>query len=184
MEAPSSTSGPPLPPRLLQPPISSATSYGTFNIAPAPGQPLIPVDYGTGPNSFVMNLRVSKTFALGNKTGEHSAGDTSVNTQGIRARRGRFPSRCCQSRRRWRWQSGQSRAQQHQRFGWLKWIGESALSLTLSASGRNIFNVVNLAPPIGNLTSPLFGRSNALIGGPYSFAGTNRRIDFQVVFNF
>jgi hypothetical protein len=54
----------------------------------------------------------------------------------------------------------------------------------LSASGRNIFNNVNLSAPVGNLTSPLFGRSNGLQGGQYSFGGAVRRIDLQATFSF
>jgi hypothetical protein len=54
----------------------------------------------------------------------------------------------------------------------------------LSANARNLFNDVNLAPPVGNVTSPLFDQSNGLAGGVYSFSGTNRRIDFQVAFSF
>jgi len=38
-------------------------------------------------------------------------------------------------------------------------------NLTVSVNARNIFNNVNLATPIGSLTSPLFGQSNAMAGG-------------------
>jgi len=57
-------------------------------------------------------------------------------------------------------------------------------------SARNIFNNVNLALPIGNLSSPLFGQSNGLAGafGPGGGGGggvtANRKIDLQVTFNF
>ena len=57
-------------------------------------------------------------------------------------------------------------------------------TLTLGAEARNLFNNVNLAPPVGNVTSPLFGESNGLQGGVYSFQGTNRRIDFQIGLSF
>ena len=59
-------------------------------------------------------------------------------------------------------------------------------SLTFSVSARNLLNNVNLAPPIGNLNSPLFGVSNAIAGGfgPQGSATANRRIDFQVRFSF
>jgi hypothetical protein len=57
-------------------------------------------------------------------------------------------------------------------------------NLTFSVSGRNIFNNVNLATPIGNLSSPLFNQSNGLAGGPYSSSTANRRLDLQVSFNF
>jgi len=163
-----------------------STRYGAFNIAPAAGQPLIPVDYRTGPNSFVMNLRVSKTFAFGNKTGEHSAGDTSVNTQGIQSGGGVGfrPGAANPGGGGGAANLGSRGLSNTSGSGGSSGSASKRYSLTFSASGRNIFNIVNLAPPVGNLTSPLFGRSNALIGGPYSFAGTNRRIDFQIVFNF
>ena len=49
---------------------------------------------------------------------------------------------------------------------------------------RNIFNTVNLAPPVPVLSSPLFGKSNALAGGFFSSAASNRSIDLQMSFNF
>jgi hypothetical protein len=57
-------------------------------------------------------------------------------------------------------------------------------SLTFAAMGRNIFNTVNLAPPVPVLESPLFGKSNALAGGFFSSPDSNRSIDLQVSFNF
>ena len=57
-------------------------------------------------------------------------------------------------------------------------------NLTFSVAARNIFNNVNLALPIGNLSSPLFGQSNGLASGFGSSATANRRIDLQVSFNF
>ena len=57
-------------------------------------------------------------------------------------------------------------------------------SLTFGVIARNIFNKVNLAPPVGNLGSPIFGESNALAGPPYSNSSYNRRIDLQAVFSF
>jgi hypothetical protein len=57
-------------------------------------------------------------------------------------------------------------------------------NLTVGISARNIFNNVNLAPPIGNLSSPLFGTSNALAGGFFSSASANRRIEMQMRFSF
>jgi hypothetical protein len=57
-------------------------------------------------------------------------------------------------------------------------------SLTFSVNARNVFNNVNLATPIGVVGSPLFGRSNGLIGGFFSSPAANRRVDLQVTFNF
>jgi hypothetical protein len=60
----------------------------------------------------------------------------------------------------------------------------SRYNLTFSVSARNVFNNVNLATPIGNLSSPLFGLANGLAGGPYSSSSANRRIDLQVSLSF
>jgi len=57
-------------------------------------------------------------------------------------------------------------------------------SLTLSAMGRNVLNDVSLAPPVGVLESPLFDKSNALAGGFFGSAASNRSIDLQASFNF
>jgi hypothetical protein len=64
-------------------------------------------------------------------------------------------------------------------------------NITLSVNARNLFNTVNLATPVGNLSSPLFGVSTATAGGfgggPGGGDGAgagNRRIDFQLRFSF
>jgi hypothetical protein len=57
-------------------------------------------------------------------------------------------------------------------------------SLNFTVMGRNVFNNVNLAPPVGVLQSPLFGKSNALAGGFFSSPSSNRSVDLQVSFNF
>jgi hypothetical protein len=60
-------------------------------------------------------------------------------------------------------------------------------SLTFSVNARNLFNNVNPAAPIGNLSSTLFGTSTALAGGafgPFNSQSANRRVDLQVMFAF
>jgi hypothetical protein len=47
-------------------------------------------------------------------------------------------------------------------------LDQRRYSLTLAAMGGNIFNNVNLSPPVGVLESPLFGKSTALAGGFFS----------------
>jgi hypothetical protein len=39
-----------------------ATSYGLFDPDPAPGEILVPRNYGRGPGQFVVNLRLARTF--------------------------------------------------------------------------------------------------------------------------
>jgi hypothetical protein len=57
-------------------------------------------------------------------------------------------------------------------------------NLTFSVNARNVLNHVNLAAPIGNLSSPNFGQSVALAGGPFSSAAANRKIELQASFSF
>ena len=61
---------------------------------------------------------------------------------------------------------------------------KSRYSLNFSVMARNVLNNVNLAPPVSVLQSPLFGKSNALAGGFFSSAASNRSIDLQMSFNF
>ena len=62
-------------------------------------------------------------------------------------------------------------------------------NLTLSLAFQNLLNSVNLAVPVGNLSSPLFGQSQGLtgfggIGGSGSADAGNRRIYINVQFSF
>ena len=57
-------------------------------------------------------------------------------------------------------------------------------NLTFSVNARNVLNRVNAAPPIGVLTSPDFGQSIALAGGPFSSPAANRKIELQAMFSF
>ncbi len=65
-------------------------------------------------------------------------------------------------------------------------------SINASVNARNVFNIVNLAAPNGNLTSPFFGQSTSLAGGggggPFGGGGGNaagnRRIEFSLRLSF
>jgi hypothetical protein len=57
-------------------------------------------------------------------------------------------------------------------------------SLTLSVNARNVLNHPNFGAPIGNLTSPIFGESNSLAGGPFSSGPAVRKIELQAMFSF
>ena len=57
-------------------------------------------------------------------------------------------------------------------------------NLTLGVNVRNVFNKVNTANPSGILGSPFFDIPNGLQGGPFSTAGSVRRIDLQATFSF
>ena len=44
------------------------TKYGTFDLVPTAGEQIIPVNYGEGPPQFRANVRISRTWAWGEKT--------------------------------------------------------------------------------------------------------------------
>ena len=60
-------------------------------------------------------------------------------------------------------------------------VGNKRYTIEITLDVHNIFNNVNLAPPIGNLSSTLFGRSNSLGGGGST---ANRRIELETRFTF
>jgi len=144
------------------------TPYGCFNLVTIPGQTVIPINEATGPARFTLNLRLSKTFGFGTKKeATATGGGPGVGTFG----RGPGPR-------------GGGGGGDH---GGGMFGGNPAnnrYNLTFSVNARNVFNKVNVSNPIGNLSSPLFGESNALAGGPFSSSTANRRIDLQVSFNF
>jgi Carboxypeptidase regulatory-like domain len=141
------------------------TPLGTFDITGATGS-LLPINYGTGPNHFVMNLRLTKTFGFGAKTkGTNSAGGPG----GPGGGRGGGP--------------------RGPLFGGgpMMTSGNSdrRYNLTLGVSVRNAFNNVNVSNPGGTIGSPFFDRANALSGGPFSpTSSVNRRLDLLAIFNF
>jgi hypothetical protein len=61
-------------------------------------------------------------------------------------------------------------------------------NLTIQMSCRNLINHNNPGPIIGNITSPLFGRSNQIAGSldadGFSELATNRRLELQLRFSF
>jgi hypothetical protein len=59
------------------------------------------------------------------------------------------------------------------------------MELTISGQARNLLNHPNLASPVGNLSSSLFGQSVALVGGGGgNSASGNRRIELQIKLGF
>jgi hypothetical protein len=143
--------------------------YGSFDLAPRADQARIPINMGNGPSRASVNLRVAKTFGFGKKSETVAQGGP---LGGPRIAPG-LPG-------------GGGEHREGGRGGFFGGGGGSnnRYSLTFSVSARNLFNKANLANPIGNLTSPLFGESNALAGGPFGSSSANRRIDLQAVFSF
>ncbi len=151
------------------------TSYGNFDLNPAYDAARIPYNYGTGPNEFSMNLRVSKSIGIGPKAtgpaasgffgggggphgGPHGGPGGGLGPGGLSGAGG--PPRPDQ----------QNVARRY--------------SLNFTAMARNVMNNVNLSQPVSVLSSPLFGKSNGLAGGFFSSPASNRSINLQVSFNF
>jgi hypothetical protein len=154
------------------------TKYGNFDLDPAADATRIPYNYVTGPGQFSTNLRVSKSVGIGPRTERAAGGGFNgpppggggrgpggggppgggLGPGGLSSSGGRPPMLDQQAARRY--------------------------SLNFTVMGRNVFNNVNLAPPVGVLQSPLFGKSNALAGGFFSSPSSNRSVDLQMSFNF
>lgn len=150
-------------------PNAVTTPLGVFDTIPQPGEELVPINYETGPNHFTLNLRVSKTFSFGKEGGGRQQGF--FGGEGGGGRRGGGGGRG----------GGMVFGGGPGRFG--QNAPRRKYNLTLSASGRNIFNNVNLAAPIG-VVGPLTGRFNGLSGSAFSSAAANRVIYLQASFSF
>jgi hypothetical protein len=140
------------------------TSLGVFNTAPTLGEPLVPVNYGTGPAEYAVNLHFYKTFRFGGKEerGHGGGGGGHHHNHGL---------------------GGRGLSSGGHGNLWAV-PGNSKYSLTLGVAVHNSLNTVNLGTPDGNLGSPLFGKSNSLANGPFSTQSANRRLDFQIRFTF
>jgi hypothetical protein len=62
--------------------------------------------------------------------------------------------------------------------------GNDRYNIRFSVSARNLLNTVNLASPVGNLSSPLFGQSIATGGFGRGGGAGNRRVELQLRFSF
>jgi hypothetical protein len=163
------------------------TVYGKFNLAPLPGEQLIPRNFAQGPGFFSLSLNTSKTFGFGDvKNPEAAAGGRSGGggrgggDGGGGGRRG----------------GGLNPGGMFGGGGEGRGGGpatEKKYGLTFSVRFQNILNNVNLSNPNGALTSPFFGISTGLAGGfggfgagggnPNAAAG-NRRIELGLRFSF
>jgi hypothetical protein len=145
------------------------TRFGDFDLNPAPGQALIPRNYGMGPGFFSVNLGISRSIMFGNVPAPPApavapgAAKPGAATPAPAPVAGAKPS------------SGPT--------------PEKRYTLTFSVNIQNLLNNTNLSNPIGNLSSPRFGEStstaNSFGFGPGGSAGAgNRRIQLQVRFGF
>jgi hypothetical protein len=153
-----------------------ATAYGTFDLDPAWNAARIPINMGTGPAQFSMNMRVSKSIGIGPKVDKSQAasqgggpgGPGGPPPGGGPGGGGLGPGGLSRS-------GGPPRLDQ---------ATARRYALNFSVMAHNVFNNVNMAAPNGVLTSSLFGKSTALAGGFFGSQAANRSIDFQMSFNF
>ena len=140
------------------------TRFGDFDLNPAPGQELIPRNYGVGPGFFSVNLGISRSIMFG----DVPAAPATAAAPGA-APAGAAPGSANRPA------GGPS--------------PEKRYTLTFSVNIQNLLNTTNLSNPIANLSSPRFGESTSTAGsfgfGPGgSAAAGNRRIQLQVRFGF
>jgi hypothetical protein len=143
------------------------TPYGWLNPNPLPGEATIGRNSAIGPDQFSLNLRVSKTFGFG---GERAgAGGMRGGGGGGGGRGGPMGG-------------GPAGASFRNVFG--DSTTSQRYNLTVGIMARNVLNHLNLAPPIGVITSPFFGESTAMAGGYGASNAVDRRVELQARFSF
>jgi hypothetical protein len=168
------------------------TPFGNFKLAFAPGDLMIPRNFGQGPGSTTVNLRMSKTWSFGSEGGSNANNqqnrEESQRQGGERASMGggRGPGGGGGGGGRGGFPGGGGGGPRGGGFGG-GGGNTGRYNLTFSLNFNNILNHVNLGNPVGNLGSSLFGQSTST-GGSFGFGGGNpaynRRVDAQLRFSF
>jgi hypothetical protein len=149
-----------------------------YNATPTASDVLIPVNYLTGPSNFTLNLRLAKTFGFGPEKGKSTDAGSGGPPSGGPPPGGGGP------RGGGGGGGGMGRGPGGGGFGGGPPTSTRRYSLTFSVNARNVLNKVNAATPNGTLSSPNFGQSTALAGGPFSSMAANRKIELQAMFSF
>jgi hypothetical protein len=162
---------------ISRPSVVSKPGIGAFDTVPATlaHAVIVPRNYLEGPGILLLTVRVSRSWTFG------EAGKGGGNTGADEIRGG-------EAIRNGGLGGGASQSGMATVFGGV--ATAKRYNLTLTASIRNVLNNVNPATPIGNLSSPSFGRSVTLStfgplpgAGPNAGAG-NRHIELQVRLTF
>jgi hypothetical protein len=161
---------------LARPSVVNISGIGAFDTAPGtlPNAVIVPRNYLEGPGILLLTARLSRSWSFGESSAGGNTGSDEI--------RGGEPI-----------QNGGLSGGSN-RSGLASVLGGVATAkkynLTFSASIRNVLNNVNPATPIGNLSSPLFGKSVTLNtfgplpgAGPNAGAG-NRHIELQLRLTF
>ena len=118
-----------------------------------------PINACTGPAQFTLNLRIVKTWGFGPPSRPDQAQGGPGGGRGPGGGgHGGGPGGNASSGKRY--------------------------NLGLGLQAQNVFNVADLSTPVGTLTSPSFGTSTSLAGGPFTSSSAVRRIQFQATFSF
>src|SRR6266446_505751 len=152
------------------------TTHGLLDPNPTPDEKTLSRNFGRGPGTVTVNLRVTKTIEFGPEgsgsggsppSGPGSGGPDRRGTPGV------FTPGAPQ---------GPSGSRVSRRY-----------TLSIAMSINNLLNHTNPGPIIGNITSPLFGHANQPSGGGggfgpgglgFSEAANNRRLELQMRFSF
>src|SRR5207247_4173303 len=152
------------------------TKYGLLDSNPTPDERTLSRNFGRGPGTVTVNLRVTKTIEFG-REGSGSGGGPPASGPGSggpdrRGTPGVFTP-------------GTSQAPSSLRVN-------RRYNLSIAMSINNLLNHTNPGPIIGNITSPLFGRANQPAGGGgggggglgLSESANNRRLELQLRLSF
>jgi hypothetical protein len=143
------------------------TPLGAFDPNPAPGQTIIPRNYGRGPGFVSVNFYVGKVFKFGPAIEPKAPPPGGPATTSASA-----PAPAA---------GGAAQPPPRPPV-------QRPYSLTFSASFNNLFNRNNQGNPIGNMSSPYFLKSasgsNTFFFGPGGGSGGNRTITLRVRLSF
>jgi len=160
------------------------TIYGLFDPNPAPGQKLLPRNFGRGPGQIMLNMRVGRTWGFGPSReggavsdggGRGGPGGGGPGGPGGGGGGGRGGPASPFSVGGGGGQGGRG-GSSNRRY-----------SYTVAMQIRNLTNHNNPGPIIGNITSPLFGQANQPAGsggGVFSESANNRRLELQMRLTF
>jgi hypothetical protein len=154
-------------------------AYGCFDLNPSSSEKVIEKNYGRGPVNTSFNLRLSRTWAFGNR------GESGIQNGGMPPGMGgaRGGPGGGGPPGGGGGMGGPGGGPPPGMFG-----GASGkkYNLTLSASARNFLNHPSYSTPSGDLSSPYFGQYRSLAGfGPFGANTTyDRKIDLQLRFQF
>jgi hypothetical protein len=140
------------------------TKWGTFDAQPIPGQKIIPINYGTGPSLFIANLRLARSFSFGPIIPDETPPPAADAKDGKDAK-------------------ADAKKDTKTPAKPVKKEIERKYNLGFGVASDNIFNHVNLGPPVGVLGSPLFGTSNSL-ATIFGSGASNRTVNVETFFRF